>query len=33
MAWMFKKMIGELPERMRRGVDASDRIRETATVG
>ena len=32
MARMFKKMIGELPERMRRGIDAADRVREVAAV-
>jgi carbon monoxide dehydrogenase subunit G len=32
MARMFKKMIGELPERMRRGIDAADRVRESARV-
>jgi hypothetical protein len=32
MARMIKKMLGELPERMRRVIDAAERVRESATV-
>jgi hypothetical protein len=32
MARMFKKMLGELPARMRRGIDAADRVRDSAGV-
>lgn len=32
MAKMLGKMVAELPDRMRRGIDAADRIRESAAV-
>ena len=32
MARMVKRMLADLPEKMRRGIDAADRVREHATV-
>jgi polyketide cyclase/dehydrase/lipid transport protein len=32
MAKMLGKMVAELPDRMRRGIDAADRVRESAAV-
>jgi hypothetical protein len=33
MRRMMGKMVAELPEHMRRGIDAADRVRESATPG
>jgi uncharacterized protein YndB with AHSA1/START domain len=33
MGRMIKKMLADMPERMRRGIDAADRVREHGTVG
>jgi hypothetical protein len=32
MARMVKRMLADLPEKMRRGIDAADRVRGHATV-